>query len=151
FSQVPEYFAKLTNLVIHVPEVHLKNFIEQLEPEQISWLQNIDQLRINILNQNNTYLPRPQMVDLLRYLTNDLTMTCAHKKYCVPQLRTAYDMPVHWLSASNLVKYHHRSYEQKENLLAYSSDKNEFASAIINRIQENIPGLKTQKIEKLSY
>jgi len=151
FSQVPEYFSKLTNLIIHVPEVHLKNFIEQLEPEQISWLQNIDQLRINILNQNNTYLPRPQMVDLLRYLTNDLTMTCAHKKYCVPQLRTAYDMPVHWLSASNLVKYQYRGYEQKENVLAYSSDQNEFSSAIINRIQENIPRLKTQKIEKLSY
>jgi glycosyltransferase involved in cell wall biosynthesis len=151
FSQVPKYFSKLTNLIIHVPEVHLKNFLEQLEPEQISWLQNIDQLRINILNQNNTYLPRPQTVDLLRYLTNDLTMTCAHKKYCVPQLRTAYDMPVHWLSASNLVNYHYRGYEQKENLLAYSSDKNEFSSAIINRIQESIPGLKTQKIEKLSY
>lgn len=151
FSQVPEYFPKITNLILHLPEIHLKNFIEQLEPEQISWLQNIEHLTINILNQNNTYMPRPQVVDLLRYLTNDLTMTCAHKKYCVPQLRTAYDMPVHWLSASNLVKYHYRDYEQKENLLIYSSDKNEFSSEIINRIQENIPGLKTQKIEKLSY
>ncbi len=151
FDQIPSYFKKLTNLIIHLPEVHLRNFIEQLEPEQISWLQNITQLKINILNQNNTYMPRPQVVDLLRYLTNDLTMTCAHKKYCVPQLRTAYDMPVHWLSASNLIEYNYRSFEQKENLLAYSPDENEFSSAIISQIQESIPTLKTLKIDKLSY
>lgn len=151
FNQIPAYFKNLTNLIIHLPEVHIKNFLEQLEPEQISWFQSIDHLKVNILNQNDTYFPRPQMVDLLRYLSKNLTMTCAHKKYCVPQLRTAYDMPVHWLSASNLIEYHYRSYEQKENSLAYSSDNNEFSSTIVNKIKENIPDLETLKIENFSY
>ena len=152
FEQLRRCFKKLENVIFHIPEIYVYPFLYFLSPEEELWLKGIKKTKLNILNQNMDYMPRPRYVnDYLKDMFDEVTMTCAHKKYCVPQLRTSYDVSVHFFSASNLVKYHYVKYDKKENILLYSPDEHPMRELILNRIKENYPDLKMIEIKNMKY
>lgn len=151
FEQLMDYFENLEELVIHIPETYVVPFLYFVSPDEVNWIRSIKKVTANILNQNLDLMPRPRDVELLRLIIPNLTMTCAHKKYCVRQLRTSYGMPVHWLSTSNMTKYYYKTYEEKENMLVYSPDFHPLKDEIINKIKAQLPELKLVMIDNMSY
>lgn len=151
FNMLREHFKNLKNLIIHIPEILAVDFITQVSPEDSAWLYNIENLKINILNQNNEKMFRPSYIKFLGAFSDNVTMTCAHQKYCTPNQRSSYNIPVHMLSTSNLVEYKYRSYEKKEPLLLFSPDENEFKKAILDKIKSQFPDLKMKMIKNIPY
>lgn len=151
FDMLREYFTSVKKMILHIPENFVADSISQMSPEDIAWLHNIGELKINILNQNNDMMPRPYFANFLHAFTDDLTITCAHRKYCTPNQRSSYNMPVHMLSTSNLVEYKYRPYDEKENLLLYSPDANDTKPAILEAIREAFPELKMKMIKNIEY
>lgn len=152
FEQVFDYFTSLEEVLIHIPENFIIPFVIKISVKNITALQKIKKVRINILNQNNLLMPRPYDVEFfLRKICSDLTMTVAHKQYCTPQMRTSYNMPVHLFSASNLVEYYYTPYINKEDLLVYSPDSNPYKNQILEKIKKELPDLKLLEIHDLSY
>lgn len=151
FNMLRDYFTSVKNMIIHIPEVMTANFIAQMSPCDAAWLHNIPNLKINILNQNNDMMIRPLYASFLKSLTDNLTITCAHRKYCTPNQRSSYSMPVHMLSTSNLVTYKYKPYGEKENLLLYSPDKNDTKPAILEKIMESFPDLQIKMIQNIEY
>ena len=151
FEQLKDYFHSVDSIIVHLPEFYATDFISQLSPESDAWLCRASHLRFNILNQNNDMMPRPYIVDFLRARTDDVTMTCAHRRYCVPQQRSSYSIPVHMLSTSNLVEYKYTPYEKKENILLYSPDANPMKDTILEKIHESFPDLKMKMIKDMDY
>lgn len=152
FEQLSKIFKNLENVIFHIPEIYVYPFLYFLTPNQQLWLKSIKNSRINILNQNMEYMPRPRYVnDYLKVLFGEVTMTCAHKQYCVPQLRTSYDVSVHFLSASNLVDYKYVDYSKKENILLYSPDEHPMKELILEKIKEAYPDLIMKEIKNMKY
>ena len=152
FEQLKKYFKKLENVIIHIPEIYVYPFLYFLKPEEELWLKSIKNSKLNILNQNMDLMPRPRYVnDYLKDMFNEITITCAHKKYCVPQLRTSYDASVHFFSTSNLVNYKYIDYLKKEDLLLYSIDEHPMKQLILNRIKVNFPKMQMIEIKNMKY
>ena len=152
FSQIRHYFTNLKNVIIHIPENFVGDFVIKIPVKDILFLQKIKNLQINIMNQNMLLMLRPNDIDsLLRKICPNLTMTVAHRQYCTKQLRTSYNMPIHLFSASNLTKYEFTKYQSKENILAYSPDYNPYKNAILHKIEKEIPSLKLVEIKNMSY
>lgn len=151
FEQLRHYFKKVKNIMIHIPEIYVYPFLYFVSPDQQLWLKSIPNVHFNILNQNVEFLPRPRHVNYLKELSNKVTMTCAHKKYCVSQLRTSYDIDVHLFSTSNFTKYEFVPYKNKEELLVYSPDNHPMKERILSRIKEDFPDLKMKEIKNMSY
>lgn len=151
FSMLRNHFISIKRMIIHIPEIFVADTISQMSPEDMAWLHNIKDLKINILNQNNEMMPRPFYVSFLHAFTDKLTITCAHRRYCTPNQRSSYNMPVHMLSTSNLVEYKYKPYSQKENILLYSPDNNGNKSAILFAIREAFPDLKMKMIKNMEY
>ena len=151
FDQLRHYFKKVNNLLIHIPEIYVYPFLFFITPDQQLWLNGVPNVHFNILNQNVELLPRPRYVNYLKGLSKKVTMTCAHKKYCTPQLRTSYDIDVHLFSTSNFTKYEYTPYEKKENLLVYSPDAHPMKERILDKIKKDFPELKMKEIKNMSY
>ncbi len=151
FNMLRNFFTNLQNLIIHIPEVMVGSFITQISPEDYAWLYNIENVKINILNQNNDMMSRPAYTKFLSSFAKDVTMTCAHQRYCTPNQRSSYNIPVHMLSTSNLVKYKYKPYKEKEPLLLYSPDLNDSKKAILDSIGSQFPDLKMKMIKNIPY
>ncbi|MBO4246021.1 MAG: glycosyltransferase [Bacilli bacterium] len=151
FEQLFDYFKDLENVTIHIPEIYVYHLLYFCSPVHWEKLKKISNLNINILNQNMDFMPRPRIVNYLKNICKELTITCAHKSYTTPQLRTSYDCSVHWLSTSNMVKYEHKNYSKKENVLLYSPDFHPMKSLILNKIKANFPDLKMIEIKNMTY
>jgi|GEM_PF-380971 glycosyltransferase involved in cell wall biosynthesis len=150
FDQLREYFTELEEIIIHMPEIYVFYFLLKMNPKDADWLRRLKKTQLNILNQNMGLMPRPKVVTYLKVF-GYTTMTCAHKRYCTKQLRSAYDIPVHFFSTSNMVKYKYRSYEEKEDIIAYSPDGNPFKEDILSLLKNAFPGYKFIEIQNMSY
>lgn len=151
FEQIPKYFTNLQDILIHIPELYTLLFVMKLKPSEMVWLSNVNNIQVNILNQNDTFVPRPSEMVYLKNLVSNITMTVAHKQYCTRQLRSSYDMSVHFLSTSNLVEYFYTPYELKENLLVYSPDAHPYKQQILEKIKTEFPDMKMLQIYDMSY
>ena len=151
FEQLIDHFKNLEELIIHIPETYIIPFLYFISPLESNWIRSIKKVTVNILNQNIELMPRPEDTELLRLIVPNLTMTCAHKRYCVSQLRTSYNMPIHWLSTSNMTNYYYKTYSDKKNILVYSPDYHPLKERIIDKIKKEIPYLELIMINNMSY
>ncbi len=151
FDQLMSYFKNVKNLILHIPEIYVYPFLYFVTPEQQLWIESVENVQINILNQNVEFLPRPREVNYLKEMSSKVTMTCAHKRYCVPQLRTSYDIDVHLFSTSNFTKYKYVPFDKKEDLLVYSPDIHPMKERILDKIKADFPTLKTKEIRNMTY
>jgi hypothetical protein len=151
FAQLPLYFHKAEQVMIHLPEFMAGFFIGSLNKKEVSWLQQVKQLHINILNQNIAFMPGKPVIDALRDFSDKLTITTAHQKYCNHHFRELYSVPLHkfsvWISPEN---YLFTRWQAKEQLLVVSPDQHEMKELVLDKLLK-IPGLKVQVIANLTY
>ncbi len=151
FEQLAGYFHKVSEILIHIPEFLAEYFLSSLAAADRKWMQKMDSVHINIMNQNIKLMPPLPDIARLRTIADKVTITTAHQKYCSRYYREYYGIPIHklsvWISPE---QYMFRRWEEKENLLVVSPDKHPMKEEILRRL-ENIPGLTLQIISNLTY
>jgi hypothetical protein len=162
FRQITKKFKTLKFLEIHIPDYMIPLFKKNNTQFDLlySWLYNVKEFKINILNQNDLLMPDLVHVNDLKKITSNLTMTVAHEKYATKERRDFYKIPLHllspWLSPS---PYLVKNYNQKENLIVISPDDIDRVPSstkltkqqILNKIEELLPDYKIIIIQDMSY
>ncbi len=142
----------INDLVIHLPECFISDFLDNLTTKQIDKLKAVRNLQINVMNQNNELMPTVTVFDNLKKLTNTVTITAAHKQYANKKLSQKYQVPVHYLSAwfeQNSLLVEH--YSKKKDILIVSPDEHPRKTAILNKIKYNLPHIKQVIVKGMQY
>lgn len=162
FYEIEEKFSNLEYLQIHVPEIMVSVFKDK-EAKLKSFYNFIKKIKItelNILNQNDLFMPSIDYINFVKSKFNSATITVAHKKYATLEKREQYNLPLHLLSPwLNPVPYKVRSYEEKENLIIYSPDKIQWIpnettltkEEIIKNLELKLPNYIFKEIKDLKY
>ena len=162
FHEIEEKFSNLEYLQIHVPEIMVSVFKDK-EAKLKSFYNFIKKIKItelNILNQNDLFMPSIDYINFVKSKFNSATITVAHKKYATLEKREQYNLPLHLLSPwLNPVPYKVRSYEEKENLIIYSPDKIQWIpnettltkEEIIKNLESKLPNYIFKEIRDLKY
>lgn len=162
FYEIEEKFSNIEYLQIHVPEIMVSVFKDK-EAKLKSFYNFIKKIKItelNILNQNDLFMPSIDYINFVKSKFNSATITVAHKKYATLEKREQYNLPLHLLSPwLNPVPYKVRSYEEKENLIIYSPDKIQWIpnettltkEEIIKNLELKLPNYIFKEIKDLKY
>lgn len=152
FSQLSKYFRDVKKMIIHIPELLVKHFILALTENECKYLQNIESLQVNIMNQNINLMPDRSLIDSLRAFTNNITITTAHKKYCTKDYQERYSVPLHFFSTfASPDKYEFIPYGGKQDIVLFSPDDDQKNQEIIQILKTASPGLQTRIIRGLKY
>jgi hypothetical protein len=162
FNEIETHFKTLDFLEIQIPDVMITSF--KKENKEMSkffkWTEGLDNIKINILNQNDLLMPALENVQDLRKIFPNMTMTVAHEQYATIEKRNYYNMPLHllspWLSPTPYLK---RSYSEKENLILYSPDEIQSVpngssitkKEIIASLKMNLKHYKFIEIKNMKY
>ena len=151
FSQLRKYFGNARSVILHIPEYTCDYFLKYLSAADKHWLQGMKNFHINVLNQNIRLMPPAGTIEKLKMVAARVTITTAHERYCNAFYRSQYDVPIHkfsvWISPE---KYLFTSYAKKENLIVVSPDVHPQKETILQHLR-NIPGLRVQIIQGLTY
>lgn len=162
FREIEEKFSNLEYLQIHMPEIMVSVFKDKEAKLKsfYSFIKKIKITELNILNQNDLFMPSIDYINFLKSKFNSATITVAHKKYATLEKREQYNLPLHLLSPwLNPVPYKIRSYEEKENLIIYSPDKIQWIpnettltkEEIIKNLESKLPNYTFKEIKDLKY
>lgn len=126
FKEIERYFDHLDFAEIHIPDVMIAAFNKENKRMVpfFRWTENIKDIKINLLNQNDLFMPPIEKIDNVKKMFPNTTMTMAHKRYATLEKRNYYGVPLHlfsaWLSPT---PYNRKAFSEKENLVIYSPDK----------------------------
>lgn len=151
FGQVPGYFTHAENVLIHIPEFLVETFLSSLQTLDNRWLKQCKNIHFNIMNQNISLMPVPEVINRLKNLSSKITITTAHQKYCNDSIRRHYGVPIHklsvWISPE---KYGFKKWSEKKNLMVISPDAHPEREKVINHLSR-IEGLELRVIQNLTY
>jgi len=151
FEQLASFFSKTTSIIIHIPEFLAEHFPASLSASDKKWLEKMKHVHFNIMNQNIRLMPTPDKIKGLTELTDKITITTAHQKYCTSHYRDFYGVPIHklsvWISPE---QYQYVKWNEKENLLVVSPDSHPIKESVLEKLRD-IDGLKIQIIQNLTY
>jgi len=151
FSQVLSYFSDLQTLMIHIPEHFVGQFLGNLSERDFSRLEKIKEVHFNIMLQNIDLLSPPRCIEELKRL-GKVTGTTAHERYSTLEIRNKLGFPLHKLSVFiSPERYNKKEFNEKENLIIVSHDKHPQKSEILNLIARQLPQLRIQVVQDLSY
>ena len=152
FSQVFSYFSHLRHLIINVPEMLVPALPAELRAVPQGRLEAIQNLHVNILHQNNEKMPGPEVVDELKRIVPNVTMTIGHARSCTSEVSRKFRIPLHYLSTRcSPEHYRRRSFAEKINLLTASHDERPMKAAILAELEKKLPDLRIQVIRNISY
>lgn len=134
-SLVCEHFEKIGFLTVHVPPVYIQAFKESLLSSN-RFLGKAEDIRINILNQNNRNMPAPEnlawMFDLGR-----VTQTVAFEANCNSLQAEKYKMPVHLMAPrADRRDYKAVDINDKTTRIFVSPDRNVARDSIIEELKK---------------
>jgi hypothetical protein len=151
FSQLKNYFANLSSLIIHIPEFLSESFIQTLTSADLKWLNKISVVHINVMNQNIRLMPEPPFFGRLKQFAQRVTITTAHTQYCNAHYRNYFAVPIHKLSVwMSPEQYQFTKWADKENLLVVSPDTHVMKETVLQKLAV-VPGLTIQIIQNLTY
>ena len=147
---IENYFKNVKRLVLHIPELFVKDFVANQKINK--WINKIQNVHINVLNQNIQLMPEVDIIHILGSRFSNCTITTAHKKYCNLELRLMYNLPFHqlsvWISPENYINL---AYNKKENLILFSPDNKVLSLKTIEYLHINLKGYHFQIISGLTY
>jgi hypothetical protein len=151
FSQLSSYFKSLQEIIFHVPEFLVSIFLEGLTRKDKHWLNKITGVHVNVMNQNIRLMPEPAVIGRLRTISPKITITTAHQKYCTPEFKEIFGVPIHkfsvWISPE---QYFFKKWKEKEDLIIVSPDQHPMKEMVLAKLAE-VPGLTVQIIKNLTY
>ena len=162
FKEIEKYFNHLDFAEIHIPDVMISAFNKENKKMKpfFRWTEKIKEVKINLLNQNDLFIPAIEKINKVKEVFPNTTMTMAHKKYATIEKRNQYGVPLHlfsaWLSPT---PYKKRTFEEKENLIIYSPDKIQWVpnsstltkEEILANLKSKLPHYKFVEIKDMNY
>ena len=140
------------NLILHISEYMADKFYAGLSSQDIGILQNIKNLRINILNQNPQLLPEISKLQKLFLLSSHITQTLAFKEKDLQNRANRYFMPLSFISSYvDLSKWRSIPFNKKEKLILLSSDKNKYRKEIVRILKKQLPEFNIITIKQMSF
>lgn len=144
--------GNVEKIIIHLPEYYSRFFFGALTSSQRRKLASFQDLRVNILNQNIEQLPEIQYLKDLEKITNKITITCSHSKFCNQNLSDKYKIPVHFFSVQLKSKYWKViPFDKKKKQIVLSPDDSPLKKAVIELLRMNFPGWKLVTIRDCKY
>lgn len=138
-------------LQLHIPEYASQEVYDGLE-QYSDYLQSIQDLRINIMNQNIEAMPNPAVIARWFALTSHVTQTTAHDRYCTQELADTYNIPTHHLSTFvDKNSYKVVPFEEKQNIIAVSSDETAKKEAILQKIRDSLPAYEIITVQNMKF
>lgn len=151
FSQVLSHFQNLQNLIIHIPEYGIDQFLRNVSDEDYLKINEIEDAHINIMLQNIELLSPIECIKELEKL-GKVTCTTAHEQYSTSEIRKKLGFPLHKLSVYvSPEQYNKKRYIEKEDLMIISPDNHPKKSEVISLIAKQFPKLRIQIIKNLTY
>lgn len=163
-KQIIKNYSKVKYLEIHIPEIFIELIYEENKNTVLfhNWLKTISKnnIKINILNQNDFYMITSGNINCLKNLTDNVTMTVAHEKYATLEKRIEYGIPLHLLSPwLTPTPYKFISFKNKENLILFSKDEIEEtiyntkirSKDVVKHLKNILPNYEFKIIENIKY
>lgn len=152
FEQILKNCKNAKEVIIHVPEYLATKFYRHLNQSQKEILEQIPDLRINILNQNIELMPPYEDFKSLYNLTTQITQTTAHDRYATQEICDRFKVPLHLFSVYiDVSRYKTYPFEQKEKLLVLSPDANPYRQTVIEAIAKELPEYRMQTVQNLTF
>jgi hypothetical protein len=141
---------RLDYFLLHIPEYAVNKVLDWLNSVSATVLQNVREIRLNVLLQNIDCAQGQNVSGLKRFGT--VTCTTAHEAYTNAATREKLDVSLHRLGVCIGPELYSRSgYREKESLLIVSHDEHPMKEKVLNQIEKMCPDLKIEIIQNLSY
>jgi hypothetical protein len=151
FEQIQRCLAAKT-LYIHIPEYAAPNFVDNMDPETLSYLRSRDKIYINILNQKVDIMPGRDDFNDLRSIAEEVTQSVAHHAYFGQKFADRYDLPILLLPAyTDLSGYEPLPFEDKEKLIIYSPDSSPWRYRALKALREGLPDYELREIRGITF
>lgn len=152
FSQIINNIKNIEEIFIHLPEFYASKFYSKLNKREVKKLKSIPKIRINILDQNITLMPKYENIVNLFKITSDITHSVGFKKLNTQEICNKYKLPLFYIkSYVNLKNGVKKNFEDKEKKILYSNDYHPMKKRILTMIQNELPDFKLECINKISY
>lgn len=139
-------------MILHIPEMMVASFCENLPYACREWLKAVPDLQINIMNQNIQMMPEPGLWRGLFDLTSNVTQTTAHERYSSQEVCDRFGVPLHHLSVFlDASIWPSVPFEKKEKLIVFSPDANAHEERIRKVIRERLPEYRITVVKNLSF
>jgi hypothetical protein len=149
FTEVISHFKSVEHAILHIPEYFCKDFPNQLSPTERLFLDTIPRLQINVMLQNVDQC-KPDDIEPLRTLTDEITCTTAHDRYSTQEQSTRFGIPLHKLSIF-VDGYEQRRWTEKQNIMVLSPDQHPLRNRVIDIIKKGLPSLELITVENMLY
>ena len=152
FSQIIDNCENLSELIIHIPEYYSKDFYSDLNKKDKLFLKSVKNIHLNILNQNIDVMPKPQELQDLYKITDNITQTIAHNRCATQEICNYWQIPTHFLSVDiPLNKFKKYNFADKEKIIVLSNDINEYKDKVTELLKKDLPEFKIVVVENLSF
>ncbi len=140
----------LDYLLLHIPDFTVNQVAQWLDSVSQTLLRDIRALHLNVMVFNIELIKGQDIAALSRF--GKVTCTTAHEAYSNPATRAAIGVPLHRLVICTGAEFYSRSeFQEKESLLVVSPDIHPFRGVVLNKIAQELPNLRIQVIQDLSY
>ncbi len=151
FQQIIRNAIHVKNITIHIPEIYIALFLRNLNSAEHKFLQSKN-LHINVLNQNIELMPSSFFVNKLKSLTNNITQTTAHKKYCTQEICDKWQIPTHHIfNPPPSHKTNIKSFQDKEKIIVVSPDLHEDKDKILKKITTEFKDFKIFIVDNIPF
>jgi hypothetical protein len=149
FGEIVTYFKSVEHAILHIPEYFCKDFPSQLSPTERLFLDTIPRLQVNIMLQNVDQC-KPDDMQALRTLTDEMTCTTAHDRYSTKEQSMRFGIPLHKLSVF-VDGYEQRRWTEKQDIMVLSPDQHPLRNRVIDIIKKGLPSLELITVENMPY
>jgi len=149
FTEVITHFKSVDHAILHIPEYFCKDFPSQLSPTERLYLDTIPRLQVNIMLQNVDQC-KPDDIEPLRTLTDEITCTTAHDRYSTQEQSTRFGIPLHKLSVF-VDGYEQRRWAEKQDIMVLSPDQHPLRNRVIDTVKKGLPSLELITVENMPY
>src|SRR6516225_9167777 len=149
FTEVITHFKSVDHAILHIPEYFCKDFPSQLSPTERLYLDTIPRLQVNIMLQNVDQC-KPDDIEPLRTLTDEITCTTAHDRYSTQEQSTRFGIPLHKLSIF-VDGYEQRRWAEKQDIMVLSPDQHPLRNRVIDTVKKGLPSLELITVENMPY
>ena len=162
FEQITNKFKKLEYLELQIPDIFIFFFNKNNIDCKIlfDWITNVENVKINLMNQNEVLMPNLEIINNLRQITNNITMTVAHENYATQEKRNFYGLPIHLYSPwTSPTPYEFLEFDKKENIIVVSPDLIDqkiyltkiTKEEILIKLKNELPEFEIVIIQNMSY
>ncbi len=150
FSQALSYFDRVQSILIHLPEIYVRSFVQALSARDKARLARIPRVHFNVMLQNIRGIVG-QPLDRLKAM-GVVTATTAHTRYTNVAIRQELDVPLHKLSTFvSPEQYCRAAYTAKKDILIVSPDRHPMREEILERIRRELPQMQIVVVRNMAY